>query len=478
MVPNVAKRGTSFKGAAAYYLHDKRQEGEQERTTTERIDWTHTRGLMTDDPDFAVRLMAATAMDKDRLKEAAGVRKTGNKSKGDVYAYSIAWHPDEKGKFDKAQMLEAADQSIKALGAQDHQALIVAHNDEPHPHVHVIINLVHPETGKNLSLSNDRKKLDKWAYEYRRARGEENLYCPKRTAKHEAIEAQKRGEEVDFVRGDRSKPRSTADSFNEARQHANQNDLRGLEADQARKDLELSAYGRKLASKHKHEWAALSDNYRLKKRHISEQYRKDKQALKDEIFEQGKPYYAQMMRQQRNEEYKFKQREKRLSGKLQNMVEAVKLARASGRDEDSSILTMAFNFFSGKARRLQWLKNKHKKQVQAFKADQRAYTRQAVADLNERRGQKAVAAREQFGLDRQALIHRQRDERTDLQQRWKVRNEQKKRALKMIAEKGRAEAADDAVLTQDEVVHAREEFKRKAKRQRRSRSRSRKRERD
>ena len=225
MVPKVAARGTSFKGAAAYYLHDKRQEGEHTRNTSDRVAWTQTRNLMSDDPGFAMRLMAATAMDKDRLKKAAGVRNTGNKSKGDVYAYSLSWHPDEQGKFDKAQMLEAVDQSIKALGAQDHQAVIVAHNDESHPHVHVIVNLVHPETGKNLGLSHDRKKLDKWAYAYRRSRGEERMYCPGRSAKHEAIEAKKRGAEVDFVRGDKSQTRWFSGHFNEAKWAVNENDL-------------------------------------------------------------------------------------------------------------------------------------------------------------------------------------------------------------------------------------------------------------
>jgi len=73
MIPQVAKRGTSFKGAGLYYLHDKRLEGETEKLTSERVAWTETRNLMTDDAEFSLRIMAATAMDKDRLKEAAGI---------------------------------------------------------------------------------------------------------------------------------------------------------------------------------------------------------------------------------------------------------------------------------------------------------------------------------------------------------------------------------------------------------------------
>ena len=37
MVPALTTGGRSFKGAALYYLHDKRRAGEAERLTTERV---------------------------------------------------------------------------------------------------------------------------------------------------------------------------------------------------------------------------------------------------------------------------------------------------------------------------------------------------------------------------------------------------------------------------------------------------------
>jgi len=82
--------------------------------------------------------MAATSMDQDRLKRAAEIRTSGRKSKGAVYHYSIAWSPEEAGKIDKAEMLKAVDQSLEALGAEDRQTMIVCHNDEDHPHAHVV----------------------------------------------------------------------------------------------------------------------------------------------------------------------------------------------------------------------------------------------------------------------------------------------------------------------------------------------------
>lgn len=70
MVPRIPRTkgkgvGTSFKGTAAYLLHD-----EGQAQTSDRVLWTDTRNLATDNPDQAWRVMAATAMDSDRLKRA------------------------------------------------------------------------------------------------------------------------------------------------------------------------------------------------------------------------------------------------------------------------------------------------------------------------------------------------------------------------------------------------------------------------
>ena len=83
-VPKLAAKGTSFKGAAAYYLHDK------DASTSERVAWTATQNLVTDNPEMAWRIMAATAKDQARLKEQAGGRTTGRKSADVVRACSLA----------------------------------------------------------------------------------------------------------------------------------------------------------------------------------------------------------------------------------------------------------------------------------------------------------------------------------------------------------------------------------------------------
>src|SRR5260370_41711913 len=48
-------------------------------------------------------------------------------------------------------MEHVADRLLGTLGLQEHQVVVVAHADRPHPHVHLLVNRGHPETGKAWS---------------------------------------------------------------------------------------------------------------------------------------------------------------------------------------------------------------------------------------------------------------------------------------------------------------------------------------
>lgn len=178
MNPRIGETGKSFKGALLYYLHDKRQEGEEVRLTSERVAWTETRNLLTDDPELAGKIMAATAMDAERLKRDAGVR-AGRKSSQHVFHYSLGWHPEERDRLTREEMMKAVEGSLKAIGAEDRQAVIVCHTDTDHPHVHVIVNRVCENTGIMFKDSYAKTKLSRWALEYRAARDELH-YNPER----------------------------------------------------------------------------------------------------------------------------------------------------------------------------------------------------------------------------------------------------------------------------------------------------------
>ena len=188
MVARIHAGGGSFAGVAKYCLHDAREPDEAERPeSADRVEWAETRNLASR-PERAAGQMAATANAAPELKRLAGVSAAGRPLKKPVLHYTLAWPKDERP--DRAEMNRAAEETLKALGLERHQALIVAHNDKTHPHVHLVVNRVDPETGKAAKLGNDRLKLANWAERWERDRG--GLRCPERVTNRKKREANKK----------------------------------------------------------------------------------------------------------------------------------------------------------------------------------------------------------------------------------------------------------------------------------------------
>ncbi|MGZ8906176.1 MAG: relaxase/mobilization nuclease domain-containing protein [Methylobacter sp.] len=171
MVPKVPKTGRSFIGAWNYYAHDKRTEQEQKqgaaKTSRERVAWTHSENMAgMEASKAAVYLMRETAKLNKRCQQP-------------VYAFSLAWHPEEAPS--QEQMIEAGNAALKVLGMDGHQALFFAHHDTDHPHVHILVNRVHPETLKAKNNFRDFKRLSEWARDYEREHGK--IYCAAREAR-------------------------------------------------------------------------------------------------------------------------------------------------------------------------------------------------------------------------------------------------------------------------------------------------------
>ena len=213
MIPRVAKLGTGFVGAGMYYMHDKREEkaknSENKRPSAaayfltdkgpaqsaDRVGFTATRNLSTDDPQTALRQMAFTAAHAQDIRgaavaasaKAAGmsydayVKATnpfrGRKGSKPVYSLSLSFEPGDKTAT-KENIIKAADEVRHVLGLQDHQCVIIQHTDTKHPHVHLVINRVNQHTGKYAPVSNDRLKLSEWALDWEQRHGK--VVCPKR----------------------------------------------------------------------------------------------------------------------------------------------------------------------------------------------------------------------------------------------------------------------------------------------------------
>lgn len=342
MVPDVSKAGHSFKGAMAYYLHDKRQDAASPHlATAERVAWTETRNLAADGPHTATRIMIATAARADELKAAAGIKSTGRKSTAHVYAFSLSWAANEVEGLDRAEMVRAADAALKFMKADHLQAVIVCHTDRDHPHVHVILNRVQDD-GRMWSSSNDFHKFSDWANRYERDNGK--IVTPTRDEKW-----QKRREQ------EQNPTPPTVD------QVKRKEPTRG----QILKDL---ADAQK--AQHKTDWkdwgaAAKADRKRIYDRYDA--------AMKDALVQHKaatKGDWAQHFRQERERARAFEAREKGTVGMIRNALEAAKLQFRQQPEGGRGMLALTFaNVLSSETRR------------QAFAVQQDMTKRQFMAQM-------------------------------------------------------------------------------------------------
>ena len=130
----VSSSNKSFR-VLARYLAEERNAEEQKR-----VAWATSRNLPTDDPDLAARIMRATSAQNVRVKDP-------------VYHLALSFDPGDT--VDRAGMERVADRVLEALHLQEHQVLIVAHADREHAHMHLMVNRVHPETGRVWSRWQD-----------------------------------------------------------------------------------------------------------------------------------------------------------------------------------------------------------------------------------------------------------------------------------------------------------------------------------
>lgn len=142
--------GRRFAALARYLLHGR--SGEE----TERVAWTAGRHLGIDDPELAAVLMQATADQNVRVESP-------------VYHLTINFDPADP--VTPEQMQVVADRVLADLGLAEYQALMVAHQDRAHPHVHIMVNRVHPKTGVAWDRWQDQPQIQRTLRELERELG-------------------------------------------------------------------------------------------------------------------------------------------------------------------------------------------------------------------------------------------------------------------------------------------------------------------
>ena len=139
MIGKILPHKRTFGRRTTYVRYEK--QSERSRDT-----WTVLRNLDGVDPDYADKVMTATAQQSRRVQKPCG-------------HLILSWTQDDHVCDDT--MVQQADITMRDLGLSAHQAMYVAHDDTDHRHVHIIFNRVHPETYRAASDSNERIKLRK-----------------------------------------------------------------------------------------------------------------------------------------------------------------------------------------------------------------------------------------------------------------------------------------------------------------------------
>ena len=173
MIPRLHKRGQSFKGACGYILHD------AQKTSRDRVLWNDTRNLISkaDDAWFE---MFATARDQAILKAQSGQSARGRKNTNPVLHLTLSWAIGETPSPE--HMRETVLSCLNMLGLDQHQAVLAAHSDKDHLHVHIVVNSIHPETGLTAELKYSKERLSRWAEAYEKAHG---IHCEQRIRNNE-----------------------------------------------------------------------------------------------------------------------------------------------------------------------------------------------------------------------------------------------------------------------------------------------------
>lgn len=148
-----SKQPAAFKSSALYLA------GRTNGLSTDRVAWMEARNLETTDPLAASAIMEATAAQNLRCKKP-------------VYHFVLSFDPKDarRGKLPPEVLREIAGEAIERMGLTEHQMLVYAHKDTKHPHMHFLINRVHPTTGKAFDRHNDGRRLTELCREIARER--------------------------------------------------------------------------------------------------------------------------------------------------------------------------------------------------------------------------------------------------------------------------------------------------------------------
>ena len=166
-------RGASFAGVLSYVLRDAGPES-----------WRGTFGLMLPIEG------AAAEMEHTHKTKHLDANRSGPKAKRPVLHAVLGWLPSDLEWLTREHLIETVQNALVAMGLKDRQSVWVTHTDTGRPHVHIVANLVHPETGHVARLGLIKKRMSAFCAAYEQALGD--VRCKKRLAPKAANENRSR----------------------------------------------------------------------------------------------------------------------------------------------------------------------------------------------------------------------------------------------------------------------------------------------
>jgi hypothetical protein len=132
----------SFRASALYLA------GRTRGHSPDRVEFVEARNLHSTDPEGAALVMDATAAKSARCRQPA-------------YHFIITFDPKDAaaGKVTPEVKRQVADAILRDMGLSEHQALVYSHRDTDHPHLHFLVNRVHPTRHIAFDRHQDGRRL-------------------------------------------------------------------------------------------------------------------------------------------------------------------------------------------------------------------------------------------------------------------------------------------------------------------------------
>jgi len=423
----VLKKNQSVMATSNYVLHDKKGR------TSDRVAYSECLNVGTDDPHVAARLIASTLLDRNRLKEQAGLGKGGRKLADgkNVYHLMLSWEDEsDSDQIDHPEMVKAAKQALHKLGVAGHQAFLVIHDDTDHPHLHLVVSRICHDTGRAHDKYKDWRVLSRWAQKYETERGK--VVCHNRVVNNAARD---RGQEV---YGEPWKAHHKADL---EKKHRRKKGYQLEKAEQLAKDAELAQKRRDRHQKHAQAVAVAAAAYQAERNAIGQALRRAKYRAIRDVQQTYRVRYEMLHHTHQQQLADFREAEKTIAGKVSNAFKLTDwrgvFAGLTGREK----LGRAFGVPASSGARLEALKRAQEAERLAFRRQELEHERRRTRELRRHAHLDAALAAEEHALARTQIELEGQLEAAAERAEWRTRNAQRRDAYERLREKERDDRA-------------------------------------